>query len=186
MPTLIVASSVVGGISLNVTDLLKVRHGIPLYQRDYVWTRRVVEDLWDDLIGHYKRFSVNDQLPNPEGYFLGAMVVVGNVQTPIFEVVDGQQRLTSLSTIITVLLDALKTYEIPEPFLSGYEQVARECLGRFVGGTYETNLSFSDQEVAGFFLDSCLTYKSHADKEIYWATPFCVAKLARKDRKSVV
>jgi hypothetical protein len=181
MPTLIVAESVVGGISLNVTDLLKARQQIPPYQRDYVWTKRTVEDLWDDLISHYKKFSVGDKLLNPEGYFLGAMVVIGGQQSQTTEVVDGQQRLTSLSTIMTVLLDAMREYGIPEPYRSGYEQVARECLGRFVGGKYETNLSFSDQEVASFFLDSCLTYTSHSDKATYWSTPWCSTKLARKN-----
>ncbi len=181
MPTLVIAKSVVGGDSLNVQDLLSLQHEIPAYQRDYVWTKRAVEDLWDDLISHYKRFSSNENLINPEGYFLGAMVVVKNESNSNFEVVDGQQRLTSLSTLITVLLDSLKNFDIREPFLSGYEQVARSCLGRFLGGEYKSNLTFSDTDVASFFLDSCLTHQTKDDKETYWSSTWCSAKLARKN-----
>lgn len=181
MPTLVVANSVVGGTSLNVTDLLNLQHKIPPYQRDYVWTKRTIEDLWDDLIAHYKRFSVNERLINPEGYFLGAMVVVSNGVNPAFEVVDGQQRLTSLSTIMTVLLDSIRSNGLTEPLLSGYEQVARSCLGRFVGGSYEANLAFSDQDVANFFLNSCLTHQSRQLKDAYWSSPWCAEKLGRKN-----
>ncbi len=181
MPTLVIAKSVVGGESLNVQDLLGLQHQIPAYQRDYVWTRRAVEDLWEDLISHYRRFSSNENLINPEGYFLGAMVVVRSQTDSDFEVVDGQQRLTSLSTLITVLLDSLKHFNIPEPFLSGYEQLARSCLGRFLGGEYKANLTFNDADVASFFLDSCLTHQTKANKDAYWLTAWCSAKLARKN-----
>ena len=180
MPTLIVAKSVVDGASLNTYDLLKLKHRIPPYQRDYVWTRKVVEQLWDDLIEHYKRYSVNEQLPNPEGYFLGAMVVVEEQGGQVFEVVDGQQRLTSLSTIMSVMFDYLEALQVAQPHRSGYEQVARDCLGQFVGGEWEANLTFSDHDVASFFLDSCLTFKSHADKCSYWGDTWCAPRLSKK------
>lgn len=180
MPTLIVATSVVDGDSLNTSDLLKLKHRIPPYQRDYVWTRKVVEQLWDDLINHYRQFSENEKLIKPEGYFLGAMVVVEEASEQRFEVVDGQQRLTSLTTVISVLLDFLNILDVPQPNRKGYENVALDCLGKFVGGGWETNLSFSDPDVASFFINSCLTNIARADKNKYWETAWCVDKLARK------
>ena len=94
--TLIIANSVVNGESLDVMTLLASKHRIPPYQRDYVWTRKVVEQLWNDLIAHYKRHSINEKIVDPEGYFLGAMVVIRKQGSNEYEVVDGQQRLTSL------------------------------------------------------------------------------------------
>lgn len=180
MPTLIVAKSVIEGDSLNAHDLLEQTHQIPPYQRDYVWTHKVVEQLWNDLIAHYKKHSKKEQLPNPDGYFLGAMVIIEDAANKVFEVVDGQQRLTSLSTIMTVLFDYLEKLNVPEPYRSGYEKVARDCLGQFVGGDWEANLKFSDNDVASFFLNSCLIKKSYSDKELYWNDPWCASRLVRK------
>lgn len=181
MPTLIVPASVVGGISYNVKGLLKLQHHIPPYQRDYVWTAKVVEELWDDLIEHYKHHSVNESLENPEGYFIGAMVVVTNENNSPFEVVDGQQRLTTFSAIISVLFDLIARLDISEPYRTGFEQTARECLGQFQGSGWDPNLHFSDSDLGDFFLDSCLNNRSQQDKEKYWATPWCVQRLTRKN-----
>ena len=62
-------NSVVKGIPLNITKLLSRKNVIPPYQRDYVWQRKQVEDLWNDLTAHYRRYSVYEDLQNPEGYY---------------------------------------------------------------------------------------------------------------------
>lgn len=179
MATLIVPKSVVSGDALSASGLLRLKHIVPAYQRDYVWTQKTVEQLWDDLIEHYRRYSVDEQLPNPEGYFLGAMVVVLDKDSGKFEVVDGQQRLTSLSTIISILFDYLGKLAVPEPHRSGHEQVARECLGQFVGADWETNLSFSDHDIETFFLNSCLINKTRSEKQTYWESEWCKSKLSK-------
>jgi len=180
MPTLIVPNTVVEGQSLNAGDLLQLQHTIPPYQREYVWTDKVVEELWNDLTSHYKRLTVNELLPHPEGYFLGAMVVVRDDAADPFEVVDGQQRLTSLSTVIAVLFDLLATVGLDAQTLTGYEQASRACLARFVGGAYDANLRFSDPEFATFFINSCLLQKTKASKDTYWADPQWASHLERK------
>src|SRR5437870_6559881 len=65
---------------------------IPRFQRPYSWDRENVQEFWDDI--------VRDAPPD---YFIGSMVVYkeGNQR---FGVVDGQQRLTT----ITILLCALR------------------------------------------------------------------------------
>ena len=184
MPILIVPSSVVGGSPLSAADLLGLRHQIPPYQRDFVWNTTVVDEFCSDLIAHYGRFAVGDELPQPEGYFLGAMVVVGEGEHGPFEVVDGQQRLTTLSALVSVLFDKLADFPVPEPHKSGYEQVARGCLGRFVGDKYEANLLFSDDDVAEFFINSCLIHRRRSEKETYWSTSWCQERLS-KDRSTI-
>lgn len=89
----------------TVTQLfeLDVRYVVPLYQRPYVWDEEQQwEPLWDDvvtLVEHQE--NGNGQLYS---HFLGAIVldqttpVPGKI--PVFTVIDGQQRLTTLQIFL--------------------------------------------------------------------------------------
>ena len=69
---------------------------IPLYQRPYAWTTEQVDDLLDDLLNAMDRDA---QSP----YFLGSIVLIKNEDDSKSAVVDGQQRLTTLSMLFCVL-----------------------------------------------------------------------------------
>ncbi|MFC4231318.1 DUF262 domain-containing protein [Parasediminibacterium paludis] len=74
---------------------------MPVYQRPYSWDKERVEQLWYDVLDAYKNHKDDETLdPN---YFLGSVVVVkkGNH----YEVVDGQQRLTTLTILFCTLRD---------------------------------------------------------------------------------
>ena len=71
---------------------------IPLYQRPYAWTDEHVEELLDDLIDAMRRDS-------DAPYFLGSIVLIKSDDNPKSEVVDGQQRLTTLTMLLCVLRD---------------------------------------------------------------------------------
>ena len=71
---------------------------IPLYQRPYAWTDEHVEELLDDLIDEMRRDS-------DAPYFLGSIVLIKSDDNPKSEVVDGQQRLTTLTMLLCVLRD---------------------------------------------------------------------------------
>lgn len=71
---------------------------IPLYQRDYAWGDNEISQLMDDLWHAFERGA--------KAYYLGTLVVMcvedgGN----ILEVVDGQQRLTTLTLLYRWILD---------------------------------------------------------------------------------
>jgi len=67
---------------------------IPHYQRPYSWTSEQVDDLWDDLLENAAT-----------GHFLGSLVLASeNESKP--QVIDGQQRLTTLMILLSVLRDA--------------------------------------------------------------------------------
>ncbi len=79
---------------------------IPEYQRPYSWDcigksdkNNQINIIWQDLIDFYE--SKNQNI-----YFMGSMVVIGDGSTRVYEVVDGQQRLTTL----TILLTAIKCF----------------------------------------------------------------------------
>ena len=71
---------------------------IPLYQRPYAWTTEHVEELLDDLLDAMRRDS-------DAPYFLGSIVLIKSDENAKSEVVDGQQRLTTLTMLLCVLRD---------------------------------------------------------------------------------
>jgi len=69
---------------------------IPDYQRPYSWNDEQIEQLWDDI---YSAMETNG-----ESYFLGPMILI-RTKDGYFEVVDGQQRLTTLIILFCVFRD---------------------------------------------------------------------------------
>jgi Uncharacterized conserved protein len=71
---------------------------VPQYQREYAWERDEVSEFWNDL-----RNSITD-----ESYFLGLVILTGEGQRK--QVVDGQQRLLTLSLLAAALYrEAIKS-----------------------------------------------------------------------------
>ncbi|MDE2822203.1 MAG: DUF262 domain-containing protein, partial [Chloroflexota bacterium] len=69
---------------------------IPVYQRPYAWEREQVGELLDDLRAAMER-------ADDEPYFLGSIVLIKREDDPTSQVVDGQQRLTTLTMLLCVL-----------------------------------------------------------------------------------
>jgi len=79
---------------------------IPIYQRTYSWTEKQCEQLWDDIV----RVAQNPDIP---GHFIGSIVYIekGLYQVsdvPQLLVIDGQQRLTTLSLLLMAFGKALE------------------------------------------------------------------------------
>lgn len=72
---------------------------IPRYQRPYSWTEKNVQDLISDV---YDAFEERQ----PE-YFIGSIITIEKTKDTLFEVVDGQQRLTTLNLILAKLRDLI-------------------------------------------------------------------------------
>jgi hypothetical protein len=79
---------------------------VPPYQRSYSWTTKEVDELLDDLMGAFEAAQI---------YFLGAMVVIQNRQRGPQDVVDGQQRLTTLTIMLAVLRDLAPSEDWASP-----------------------------------------------------------------------
>jgi uncharacterized protein with ParB-like and HNH nuclease domain len=76
---------------------------VPLYQRPYSWTTEQAGELFDDLISFIgPNTSIKIDTLSP--YFLGSIVLIKGEGLADAEIVDGQQRLTTL----TILLSALR------------------------------------------------------------------------------
>lgn len=77
---------------------------IPNYQRHYVWEVDNVRKLLDDIYSHYKE-RCSQKVENQEEYFLGSLVLQKKQEKDSYDVLDGQQRLTTLLLILSVIRD---------------------------------------------------------------------------------
>ena len=86
---------------------------IPGYQRPYSWTEEETGLLFDDL---YEFF----QEEKSDNYFLGSIVLIKDEQKRYADVIDGQQRLTTLSILFASIADAFND--------AAYKQTCKEYL----------------------------------------------------------
>ncbi len=87
----------------NEEKLLKFLDGtkqfiLPIFQRRYSWKKEQCKQLWDDIV----RVGENEDIPS---HFFGSIVSIGDGSptVPKFLVIDGQQRLTTVALLISVL-----------------------------------------------------------------------------------
>ena len=78
-------------IDSDSTLFKSVRYSIPLYQRDYAWEEKQIVQLIDDI----DDVNLNDK------YYIGSLIVANH--DGVYEVVDGQQRLTTLFLLLSYL-----------------------------------------------------------------------------------
>lgn len=94
------------GVSKTVRELLSgVKYSIDYYQRDYKWTTKQVQELIEDLIGRFEE-DYDEVHDRPEvarygHYFLGSIVISAKNGQKF--VIDGQQRLTTLTLLLIFL-----------------------------------------------------------------------------------
>lgn len=112
---------------------------IPTYQRKYSWTDTERKDLWQDI-----EESIKDNM----NHFLGTLSfkenkAVGLTTDTIYEIIDGQQRITTLFILLKVLIDKLQ------------DQTVREGLQKaFIGSA--DNLKLRPLGADGDFLNKLL------------------------------
>jgi hypothetical protein len=95
---------------------------VPPFQRAYAWEDQEVEILIQDLLEAFRTGTV---------YFLGAIVVIRPRNRGPSDVVDGQQRLTTLTIMLAVMRDLAKSKD-EEGLL--HSMIGHEPIGVFGGG----------------------------------------------------
>jgi hypothetical protein len=97
---------------------------VPPYQRDYSWTEEQWEDLWTDL----KELSERPE----DTHYMGALVVEGRSDRE-FAVIDGQQRLATLSLLVLAVISRLLQLRDQGISADDNEQRAAALRARFIG-----------------------------------------------------
>ena len=81
----------------QIFSLANYQFEIPSYQRPYSWEKDQVLELIDDLLDAFPYLDNKNC-----DYFLGSIILIQKSQRPQVEVVDGQQRLTTLTLLLSV------------------------------------------------------------------------------------
>ncbi|MFE5907867.1 DUF262 domain-containing protein [Streptomyces wedmorensis] len=88
---------------------------VPLYQRTYSWTEKQLGQLWTDILDQAELLESGEKAST---HFLGSVVLAPSPQNeatfPRWLVVDGQQRLTTLSLALTAIRDHIADAEPDE------------------------------------------------------------------------
>jgi hypothetical protein len=94
---------------------------VPLFQRPYVWSRHQWDQLWSDIIEQYSIQSGKPREKIPDR-FLGSIVVVREYEKNLdkYTIIDGQQRITTISIILAVIRAFAKERNLKEL----YEQIS--------------------------------------------------------------
>lgn len=139
----------------SISELLELNFFIPSYQRGYRWTKQQVEDLLNDIYA----FAIKPNKTTKEFYCLQPVVVKphkwertlsdGNTENVDgWELVDGQQRLTTLRVLFTYLIkkhlngESLKKEYGKDVFKVEYE--TREDTELFLNNITENNTETID------------------------------------------
>ena len=86
----------------NVDAIFGNEFIVPDFQRPYSWDKEDCNQLWEDIVSFHDGLS-----PDSPNYYLGNIVLypVASGDKTKWKVIDGQQRLTTLSLLICCLLD---------------------------------------------------------------------------------
>ena len=98
----------------TIRDILTLnnKYIIPRFQREYSWEKPELDDFLSDTILQIKK-SDDNQLVISD-YFIGSIVLIGNEKETSFQVVDGQQRLTTITIMFSVLTQIFKELSMPD------------------------------------------------------------------------
>ena len=154
---------------LNIKSLLSTdKYVIPIYQRNYAWGELEVTQLIQDIVDYSKR-SIS------QNYYIGTLVVFERKtkSTYVFETIDGQQRLTTL----TILLSAIKRHF---PKIANIDQ------------WYKLNLEFDSRVIStdtlhALFYGSELDYKNYntAIKQAYEDSIKSLKRILKENEQTI-
>ena len=145
----------------NFLDLLGngKRYTIPPFQRDYSWTSENWDDLWNDI------FSIK---PNTEDrHYMGVLVAVAQSDRE-FIVIDGQQRLATLSILSLVVIHRLNSLAGEGVDPENNQERANALKARFIGEKdpasliLNSKLSLNETD-DGFYQDYLVGQRSPAN-----------------------
>ncbi|GAA7632668.1 DUF262 domain-containing protein [Helicobacter pylori] len=156
---------------------------IPDYQRPYQWTEKNCEKLLDDLFSSYEYYKES-------GYFCGSLVLIliseDSKKAKTYDVVDGQQRLSTFILLAKVLADLYNDCLEPknlEHLQEGWKDRHTERK-RLSFNTIGSNAEYDFQDALDFFDDP--HHVSKNDENNYLKNAVCLKDyLMKKEIKNI-
>ena len=91
---------------LSIEQMYKDFYIVPPYQREYVWPDVDVQAFADDIYNEF--YGAKGELVADREYFIGSVVVCRTAHGP-YDLIDGQQRMTTIFLFLCAIRDALLT-----------------------------------------------------------------------------
>jgi len=102
-----------------------VSYRIPPFQRDYSWTEEQWEELWQDILESLASDA-------PASHYMGYLVLQSS-KARIFNVIDGQQRLTTISLIVLAALKNIQNLVLNEQQAEDNQQRMTQIRQSYIG-----------------------------------------------------
>lgn len=125
------------------------KYHVPAFQRDYSWEQEQWEDLWNDI---------DELVLQPEGrHYMGALVVESTSDRD-FQIVDGQQRMATLSILALAIIATLGQQGSTDADKAANQDRAQRLRERFIGekdpaSLLESSKLFLNETDDGFYQD---------------------------------
>lgn len=120
----------------EVNKLINKKFFIPTYQRGYRWNVQQVEDLLNDL------YEFKNSANTSAGEFYCLQPIVVKKRGDLYDVIDGQQRLTTILIILKYLNQRRTYYSIDYDIREGSKKFLDEICDRAKGEIVEKNIDF--------------------------------------------
>jgi uncharacterized protein with ParB-like and HNH nuclease domain len=108
---------------------------VPLYQRDYSWTQTHWNDLWLDIETNRK---------NNSKHYMGSIVLVSKLKKQ-YDIIDGQQRLTTLTILVLAVVDTLKDLVVRNIEVENNEERIELLITDFIGKKSISSLNYENK-----------------------------------------
>jgi uncharacterized protein with ParB-like and HNH nuclease domain len=124
--------------TVNLSDLLsgEKRFEVPLYQRDYSWREDNWEELWNDIL----EVTSDDT----SKHYMGSLVLQ-KYEDQKYKIIDGQQRITTLSIFVLSLLSVLDDFINSDNETEDNKKRAEIIRGRYIGDVDPSSLRYSSK-----------------------------------------
>jgi uncharacterized protein with ParB-like and HNH nuclease domain len=116
------------------------KFSIPAYQRPYSWQPKNISTFWDNII------------TSPLHYYIGTLVVIPTLDNIGLEIIDGQQRITTLMLFYIALRDFLtkdKRFSLTQDKIKGAEKYLWDSED--FGPSRESRLKFHKKNLSSIF-----------------------------------
>ncbi len=167
-------------------DILKDKlyYQIPIYQRPYQWTEENCEKLLDDLFFNYEDDRKSD-------YFCGSLVLIAiseDSKVKTYDVVDGQQRLSTFILLAKVLADLYNGLDLDSEYLEYLQESWKDRhteRKRLSFNTIGSNAEYDFQDALEHFNDSQAS-KNKIIENNYLKNAICLKNyLEKKEIKNI-
>lgn len=155
----------------NVRNLFSVskKYEVPRFQREYSWEKEQILEFWHDVSSNV---SLGKEAWKNNEYFIGCIVLTGDESNTTHKIVDGQQRLTTITLFLRALMSVLQSDETFQKEVQPiYDYIeGKDDLGKpYFKLSNEIENKFLKTAIQNIDQDKNKKAKTNEEKKIYTA-----------------